>query len=165
MRAVMLSSLGGTEPAPGPWRDTAVQILRTRLVDPDGALAAFVVDAPDRDAPDRDAPDRDAPDGDGQGRPASLAACVVGLVEQRLPSPANPTGEVGYVFSVATDPDHRRRGYARACMQRLLAWFSHRGVTQIDLRASTDGEPMYRSLGFERTRDPAMRLVLPPSGG
>lgn len=62
--------------------------------------------------------------------------------------------------SVATDPDMRRRGYSRACMEALLAWFRERGVPRIDLRASCDGEPLYTSLGFVRTPDPAMRLTL-----
>ncbi len=34
-------------------------------------------------------------------------------------------------------------------------------MTTVDLRASPEAEPLYRSLGFKRTRDPAMRLTLP----
>ncbi|MGC9667802.1 GNAT family N-acetyltransferase [Planosporangium sp. 12N6] len=144
LRAIMLSSVSGQEPAPGPWLEMTARTLRTRLADPDGSLAGFVVDAP--------------------GRPGTLAACVLGSIELRLGSPENPSGEMGYVFSVATDPDHRRRGYSRACMEQLLAWFQRRGITKIDLRASAAGEPLYRSLGFARTRDPAMRLTLPRPG-
>ena len=44
-------------------------------------------------------------------------------------------------------------------MQALLGWFAERGVSSVDLRASPDGEPLYTSLGFARTRDPAMRRV------
>ncbi|GAA1819384.1 GNAT family N-acetyltransferase [Planosporangium flavigriseum] len=141
LRAVMLASLDGTEPAAGPWQEAALRSLRTRLAEPAGSLVAFVVDAPHQ--------------------PGALASAVVGVIERRLPSPDNPAGDTGYVFSVATDPQHRRRGYSRACMQALLDWFQRRGVTRVDLRASAEGEPLYRSLGFERTRDPAMRLVLP----
>lgn len=36
------------------------------------------------------------------------------------PTARNPLGADGYVFSVATDPDARRRGYARACVDALL---------------------------------------------
>jgi hypothetical protein len=49
-------------------------------------------------------------------------------------------------------------------MQRLLAWYRRRGITTVDLRASTEGEPLYRSLGFVRTRDPAMQLILHRDG-
>jgi ribosomal protein S18 acetylase RimI-like enzyme len=62
------------------------------------------------------------------------------------------------VFNVATDPDQRRRGYSRACMEQLMGWFERRGVTKVDLKASPEGEPLYASLGFARTADPAMRL-------
>jgi GNAT superfamily N-acetyltransferase len=140
----MLASVTGEEPAPGPWLETSVRMLRTRLAEPDGSLAAFVVDSPHQ--------------------PGTLAACVVGVIESRLGSPENSAGEMGYVFSVMTDPDHRRRGYSRACMQRLLAWYQQWGVTTVDLKASAEGEPLYLSLGFVRTHDPAMRLVLPRKG-
>jgi GNAT superfamily N-acetyltransferase len=104
-------------------------------------LAAFVVDRPD-----------------GTG----LAACAVGTVEHRLGSPGDPQGRTGYVFSVATDPDMRRRGFSRQCMTALLEWFQSQGVRKVDLRASAEAEPLYRSLGFARTPDPAMRLRLDP---
>jgi GNAT superfamily N-acetyltransferase len=142
LRAVMLASITGEELAPGPWQETTVRTLRTRLAD--GSLVAFVVDAPQE--------------------PGKLAACVLGVIEHRLGSPDNPTGELGYVFSVATDPGHRRRGYSRACMARLLTWYQRRGIAKVDLRASKEAEPLYRSLGFVRTRDPAMRLTLPRPG-
>jgi GNAT superfamily N-acetyltransferase len=135
----MLASMG-REPTPGPWQEAAAQTLRSRLAEPDGSMTAFVVDSPHR--------------------PGMLAACVVGVIENRLAGPDNPTGKLGYVFSVATDPDHRRQGYSRACMQRLLAWYQQRGIIKVDLRASAQGEPLYRSLGFVRTPDPAMRLTL-----
>ncbi|MYR91451.1 GNAT family N-acetyltransferase, partial [Streptomyces sp. SID685] len=66
----------------------------------------------------------------------------------------------GYVFSVATDPDARRRGYARACMDELLAWFRARGAGHVLLTASPDAQPLYESLGFTRDPDPSMRLML-----
>jgi GNAT superfamily N-acetyltransferase len=65
------------------------------------------------------------------------------------------------VFNVATDPGFRRRGYSRACMEALLGWYRQRGVARIDLRASPDGEPLYRALGFTPTAGRAMRLLAP----
>jgi GNAT superfamily N-acetyltransferase len=119
------------------WQPAARQSLVERL--PGETMAAFVVDRPD-----------------GSG----LASCVLGTIEDRLGSPGDPSGRTGYVFSVATDPHYRRRGYSRLCMTALLDWFRERGIRKVDLRASPDGEPLYRSLGFERTPDPAMRLRL-----
>ncbi|MGW7362730.1 GNAT family N-acetyltransferase [Streptomyces sp. NPDC054841] len=137
LRTVMHDSLSVTPNPDTSWQPAAVETLRKRLADPDGTLTAFVVD-----------------------RPGGLAACAVGTIEYRLGGPGNPTGATGYVFSVATDPGHRRRGYSRACMEGLLGWFEERGVSRVDLRASPEGEPLYASLGFARTPDPAMRLTL-----
>jgi ribosomal protein S18 acetylase RimI-like enzyme len=120
------------------WCEPARSILVAALGRPEPVLAAFVVDRP------------------GGG----LAACALGSIEQRLGNPSNPDGRVGYVYNVATDPDMRRRGFSRACLTALLGWFRERGVRAVDLKASADGEPLYESLGFRRTREPGMRLKL-----
>ncbi len=121
------------------WQEAARQSLTNRLAEAQPSLVAFVVERPD-----------------GTG----LAACVLGSIERRLGSRTNPSGRVGYVFSVATDPDMRRRGFSRACMTALLDWYRTQGVTAVDLRASPEAEPLYHSLGFTRNQDPAMRLIL-----
>jgi ribosomal protein S18 acetylase RimI-like enzyme len=139
LRGVMFAGLDGHEPAPGPWQAAAESTLRERLADPAGALAGFVVDRPDL--------------------PGALAACALGTIEQRLGGPRNPTGEVGHLFNVATDPGYRRRGYARACLAALLGWYRERGVRRVELQATEDGEPLYRGFGFVATRHPLMRLV------
>lgn len=137
LRKVMQDSYLGRENPDISWQPAAVATLRTRLAAADTDLTAFVVD-----------------------RAGGLAACAVGTIEYRLGGPDNPHGTTGYVFSVATDPDLRRRGHSRACMEGLLGWFRERGVPKIDLRASPEGEGLYASLGFVRTPDPAMRLTL-----
>ncbi|MBV2152214.1 GNAT family N-acetyltransferase [Kitasatospora sp. SUK 42] len=115
---------------PGPWQSTAERVLRERLAVPAEELTmpSFVVDDPQH--------------------PGRLAACAVGTLEQRLPSPGNPDGLFGFVFNICTDPGHRRRGHARACTAALLDWFDTRRVGRIDLHASSGGEALYRSLGF-----------------
>jgi GNAT superfamily N-acetyltransferase len=118
------------------WKPIALAALRTGLDGPAPTLVAFVVDRP------------------GGG----LASCVVGVVQTRLGSPGNPDGRSGYVFSVSTDVDARRRGYARAAMEALLDWYRQQGITKIDLRASDDGGPLYESLGFVRDTQ-SMRLL------
>jgi GNAT superfamily N-acetyltransferase len=121
------------------WRAPARASLLRRISAPEPALAAFVVENPD-----------------GPG----LAACAVGVIDEHLGNPYSPDGRVGYVFSVVTDPGGRRRGYSRACLEALLQWFRDQGVRIVDLKASPDGEPLYTSLGFARTPDPAMRLKI-----
>ncbi|MEV4343867.1 GNAT family N-acetyltransferase [Actinoplanes sp. NPDC049596] len=139
LRAMMLQGLERSVAWDDEWREPARQTLVDRLADPESTLTAFVVDK------------------EGGG----LAACAVGTIEQRLGGPSDPEGRVGYVFSVVTEPAERRRGHSRACLTALLDWFRARGVHRVDLRASSEGEPLYESLGFRRTRDPAMRLRLP----
>jgi ribosomal protein S18 acetylase RimI-like enzyme len=141
LRQVMIDALpvtgrnGSTD-----WHSESLPTLRARLAEDDGDFAAFVVDHPDRSG--------------------VLAALVVGTLEYRIGKAGNPHGRVGHVFSVATDPDARRRGYARACMEELLAWFRARGAGHVLLNASPEAEPLYASLGFTRDPDPSMRLLL-----
>jgi len=137
LRGVMFAGMPEM-PDASDWQAPTLATLGTELADPRSALAAFVVDKVAGD---------------------TLAACAVGVVQTRLGSPGNARGRSGYVFSVATDVDSRRRGYSRACMNALLAWFRSRGIHTVDLRASPDGRPLYTSLGFAPAPD-SMRLTL-----
>ncbi|GGN83661.1 N-acetyltransferase [Actinoplanes lobatus] len=138
LRAVLLHTMGRDD-WNDDWREPARRSLVRRLGAAEPTMAAFVVERPA-----------------GGG----LAACAVGTIEERLGNPHNPEGRVGYVFSVATHPDMRRRGYSRACVEALLEWYRDQGVTAVHLTASPDGEPLYTSLGFTRHPDPAMRVRL-----
>jgi ribosomal protein S18 acetylase RimI-like enzyme len=147
LRVVMIAGIpGGTSPQPGPWLTTGAEVLRRQLADPAERVAAFVVDAGE---------------GADTGVNASegLASCVVGAIDERLPSPHSPAPWRGYVYNVATDPAYRRRGFSRACMRALLAWFEERGVSLVNLHASPDGAPLYTDLGFARTKDPSMQRI------
>lgn len=122
------------------WHAESTATVRRRLGEWEGDFAAFVVEHPER--------------------PGGLAALVAGALEYRIGRVGNPHGRVGHVFSVATDPDQRRRGHARACMEAMLDWFRERGARSVDLNASPEAEPLYASLGFVRKPDPSMRLSL-----
>ncbi|MBT2488894.1 GNAT family N-acetyltransferase [Streptomyces sp. ISL-96] len=139
LRQVMIDSVFTTDTSTD-WHAESIPVLRKKLAEQGDGFAAFVVDHPDR--------------------PGALAALVVGSVEYRIGRSGNPHGAIGYVFSVATDPDQRRRGHARACMEALLDWFRGRGVVSVDLTASAEAEPLYASMGFIRKPDPWMRLNL-----
>jgi len=139
LRQAMFDAMGVSAPQDGgaAWRARAVEMLRAELSAgasdtasgaAPGRYGVFVVDDPEE--------------------PGRLAACAVGTIEERLPAPKHPDGLFGFVFNICTDPARRRRGYARACTEALLAWFDARGVTRIDLHATPDGEALYRALGF-----------------
>ncbi|MGD3111260.1 GNAT family N-acetyltransferase [Streptomyces sp. YGL11-2] len=130
LRRLMFHAMNGRD-EPGSWEADAEAMARRQLAGPDAPLGAFVVDG----------------DGGGAGAP-HLAACAVGRIEERLPAPGHPSGRFGFVFNVCTDPRYRGRGHARATTEALLAWFADRGVSRVDLHATHDAEPLYRSLGF-----------------
>jgi GNAT superfamily N-acetyltransferase len=138
LRQIMIDSLFG-DPATA-WHGESLPTLKARLAEPDGEFAAFVVDHPER--------------------PGTLASLVAGTIDYRIGKSGNPQGVVGFVFSVATDPDARRRGYARAGMTTLLEWFRERGARRVQLTASPEAQPLYVSLGFRPKPDPLLELAL-----
>ncbi len=81
-------------------------------------------------------------------RPGRLVACGAGNVAVRLPNAWHVDHRVGYVQWMSTDPAHRRRGYARAVLRRLMAWYQAEGIGVVELHASSEGAPLYRSEGF-----------------
>lgn len=142
LRAVMLDGVGRSGGfSDAAWRPVAEAWFRHRLAQPD-QFAAFVVDDPD----------------DPEHGPVS-SAC--GICDARPPGPVTLSTVRGHVFSVATDPDHRRRGHARACMAALLGWFREQTpVEVVELKASAQGRALYAELGFRDVPDPAVRLAL-----
>ena len=138
LRGVMIGTFGPI--LDFSWRQPCTEAFRTALADPDGPLQAFVTDAPDQ--------------------PGMLAASSVGMIQRRLPGPANLTGTTGYILSVATDPRFRRQGHARAVVVATLDWLRARGVMRVDLHASEQGESLYRELGFHEPRGLALTAWL-----
>ncbi|MFF5517828.1 GNAT family N-acetyltransferase [Streptomyces coeruleorubidus] len=138
LRQIMIDSLFG-DPATA-WHGESLPTLKAKLGASDGDFTAFVVDHPER--------------------PGSLASLVAGTIDYRIGKSGDPQGMVGFVFSVATDPSARRRGYARACMTTLLEWFRERGARRVQLTASPEAQPLYVSLGFRPKPDPLLELTL-----
>jgi GNAT superfamily N-acetyltransferase len=132
LRQVMIDSVRGPS-ADHRWRRACAAVLAEELSD--GSMAAFVVDRP------------------GGG----LAACGVGMVAQRLPSPGCEDGRYGYIQSMCTDARHRREGMARRIFEALMGWYEDAGITRVDLHASSMGESLYRALGFTDPAEPELR--------
>ncbi len=59
-------------------------------------------------------------------------------------------GRWAHVVNVYTEPEHRRRGLARALMAEVLGWYSA-NADDITLAASEDGRPLYEDLSFAAT--------------
>ncbi|MET8541570.1 GNAT family N-acetyltransferase [Kitasatospora sp. NPDC004799] len=93
------------------------------------------------------------------GPAGQLVSVALGTVYQAPPGPTY-SGRTGYVHLVLTEPGYRRQGYGRAVTVRLLTWFREQGCGLVTLTASADGEPLYRSLGFEENVR-SMRLFEP----
>lgn len=128
LRALMLEAVVGPlgPVRPAPWERACVDVLRRGIADE--TLAAAVAEDP-----------ADA---------AHLVASGVVAVEQRLPSPRNPTGRVGWVNSMVTEEPWRRRGLARGVATMLLAWCTARDIVTVGLHATDEGTPLYEELGF-----------------
>ncbi|MEU6011452.1 GNAT family N-acetyltransferase [Streptomyces sp. NPDC047453] len=108
------------------WVRQCTDELAPRLT-PEGDARAFVVDAPD----------------------GTMAACALSLIHPVLPAPAYPRGRAARVQLVATHPDHRRRGYARAVVSTLLDHLADvEDVTLFELHTSPQAAPLYRDFGF-----------------
>ena len=143
LREVMLADMGmlaaGADPG---WRDKAEAWFAQRLDDKND-FAAFVTEDLD----------------------LGVVSCAAGVCDHHAPGPGNPGGVQGLVFNMSTDPQYRRRGYARACLDALLAWFRDETEARvINLNATGDGIALYRSLGFTEPRYPALQLRLARPG-
>ena len=95
-------------------------------------------------------------------REENIACCAWLLLVDKPPSPRFPRGRTGVLFNVYTRPEHRRKGLASAVMRKLLDDARVRELDVVELHATDDGYPLYRSLGFEddSTTHRAMRMML-----
>ena len=78
----------------------------------------------------------------------SIVSCAFLLIVEKPMSPAFINGRTGIVLNVYTCPSCRRRGCARIIMEALLSEARKMEISEIELKATEDGYPLYRSLGF-----------------
>ncbi len=91
-----------------------------------------------------------------------IVSCAWLLVVPKPPSPRFPRGRTGVLFNVFTEPSHRRQGLARLVMGALIGEAYRRQLDVLELNATEEGYPLYRSLGFadDSTTHRAMRMML-----
>ena len=70
------------------------------------------------------------------------------LLRPLLPRPDALHGPEAVVLNVYVEPEFRRRGIARNLMVALLDWCRQQGIPRIVLHPTTNGQPLYESLGF-----------------
>lgn len=81
---------------------------------------------------------------DGQ----QIVSCAFLLVVLKPMSPSFINGRTGTILNVYTCPQYRRRGYAKKIMEALLNDAEKMQLSIIELKATEDGYPLYRSVGF-----------------
>lgn len=138
LRALMVREMGDDFDALPGLRDAAAKWFARRMAAPD-AFAAFVTELPD----------------------VGVVSCAIGTLEDHAPSPRNPSGLRGELANVVTERGFRGHGYARACVTALIDWFiAETPALTVRLAATSDGAPLYRSLGFIEPRDLILQLAL-----
>lgn len=82
-----------------------------------------------------------------------------GLVIVGHPSAPNNTVPCrAWILSMYTEPQHRRRGYAKTIVETIVAWCRSEGYVNVSLHASDAGRHLYETMGFKPTNE--MRLTL-----
>ena len=79
----------------------------------------------------------------------TIASVALLLVSEKPANPRFVNGRIGTVFNVYTVPEHRRLGLASKVMARLVSFAREQGLDLVELNATDEGYPLYRSLGFE----------------
>jgi GNAT superfamily N-acetyltransferase len=135
LRALMFASMGVPGVDDPRWREAALGWLERELGGRHTCVALAVAS-------------------DGRAVASAMAA-----LRFETPSPVNPTGVWGLVNNVATYPEARRQGLARACVGEVLRWLREETEAHVvELFATGEGSGLYAELGFTPTAWPAMRL-------
>ena len=132
--AVLLDALGAV--GDDGWQQAATSSLRSSLTDGSVIGALTILDD-------------------------HVVSGAMAAIWHTIPGPGHD-GRRAWIFGVATEPVHRRRGHARATLSRLLERLDEMDIRKIDLSSTSEGEGVYRSLGFAAA--PFPRLVRRPPG-
>jgi GNAT superfamily N-acetyltransferase len=84
---------------------------------------------------------------------SGVVSFVTAEVRRRFPGPSSPAPIYGYTLTGGTDPEHRRKGYMKACFVAILDRFVELGCDRVSLFSSQQLEKLLRELGFERHDD------------
>ncbi len=77
-----------------------------------------------------------------------IVSCAFLLITEKPMSPSFLNGRTGTVLNVYTKPENRRKGYAKAILQQILFTAEQKELSTVELKATDDGYPLYKSIGF-----------------
>lgn len=81
------------------------------------------------------------------------AGCGSICLSDELPSPDNTTGKCGYLMNIYVKEKYREHGIGHAIVSRLVEEAKIRNCKKIYLETTSDGRPVYESLGFHDLPD------------
>jgi len=81
-------------------------------------------------------------------RDGKIISSVIICLYNVIPTTANKTGKVGYVFNVFTLEDFRRQGLATKLLRCGIEEAKAKGVGELFLEAQDAGKGVYQGLGF-----------------
>jgi GNAT superfamily N-acetyltransferase len=88
-------------------------------------------------------------------------AAIAGMgIREQPGNIKNPSGRWGYIMSVYTVPEHRRKGLSAALLDKLIETGRELGVTAFELHATKEGEPVYVKNGFIVHSEPTYRKFI-----
>ncbi len=70
------------------------------------------------------------------------------VIIEKPANPTFPTGKVGNVMNVFTLEQYRRKGIAARVMKMLIDYAESSRLDFLELKATSDGYPLYKKLGF-----------------
>jgi ribosomal protein S18 acetylase RimI-like enzyme len=79
---------------------------------------------------------------------------IVGTIDDKIVATAmvGHDGHRGWLYYIAIDPDHRRRGFGAAIVQARESWLRERGVQKVMRlvrETNTEVEAFYEGIGYE----------------
>ena len=82
----------------------------------------------------------------------NIAASGAVSIVERVPLPDDPNCETGYIHSIYTNKDFRRKGYAKLIAEELIKACKAHGIRRVQLKSSKAGLKLYEQLGFKETK-------------
>jgi len=79
-------------------------------------------------------------------------------VYEQPPRPQDDTLRYVYVHSIYTEPEYRRRGFARKILNKIVQYCRENEFKTLTLHAVEASRPLYESVGFKPTTE--MRMFL-----